>query len=177
MPMWVRRGRFQIKGHSIMRILGIDVGLSGGAAVFDDATNEIVNITDIPVYGEEAQRRVNAVVFRDWIKATRADRAFIELAGSMPEQGIASAFRYGRGTGALEATVSCCDIPWRPVTAQKWKKHFGLKGPDKERSRVYAIREVPGAAKYLERKMDHGRAEALLIAIYGVHVVKTLGLT
>lgn len=45
-----------------------------------------------------------------------------------------------------------------------WKKEFKLNGKPKEASRLAAARLWPRAA--LDRKKDHGRAEALLIAEY-----------
>jgi len=95
------------------------------------------------------------------------DHAFIELATVMPKQGIASSGRYMRAVGTLEGIVSCLNIPTTFVTPQKWKKFWGLKGSDKERSRSLAVRRYPEIASMLARKLDHGRAEAALIAGYG----------
>lgn len=153
----------------MIRILGIDVGLSGGAALLEvqmDA-QRVNDIIDLPTFGEGPSRRINAASLATWIRAAKPDHAFIELAGSMPQQGIASAFRYGRATGSLESTVACCGVPYTLVTPQVWKKHFGLKGPDKEQSRALAIKLYPGAAHFMVRKGDHGKSEALLIATYG----------
>lgn len=47
-----------------------------------------------------------------------------------------------------------------------WKRHFRL-GSDEDASRALARRLWP-ACGVLERKKDHGRAEALLMARYGL---------
>jgi len=52
---------------------------------------------------------------------------------------------------------------------QIWKKAFSL-GKDKEQTRLRAQQLFPGTA--LRRKKDHGRAEALLLALYGQRQVK-----
>lgn len=163
-----------------MRVLGIDVGMEGGVAFLEKnaivpntgITRMRVDAIDIPTAGEGPSRRVNAAALAKYIIEMRPDHAFIELAGSMPQQGIASAFRYGRATGSLEAVVACCDVPFTLVTPQRWKKFFGLKGPDKERSRQLAIQRIPPAAHLLARKKDHGRAEALLLALYGLTILE-----
>eukprot|EP00775_Hariotina_reticulata_P013092 gene13092-13219_t len=53
-----------------------------------------------------------------------------------------------------------------------WKKHLGLLSQDKDSSRQLAIDVYSNAGKsqqdMLRRKRDHGRAEALLIAAWGL---------
>lgn len=44
---------------------------------------------------------------------------------------------------------------------------------DKEQSRQKALELMPSAAKWLQLKRHHGRAEALLLALYGLD---TLGM-
>jgi len=154
-----------------MRILGIDPGLTGGvciyAPLFSIKSGMRWQIYDLPTVGEGSQRRINAPALRDWIMRMTPNHAFIESASSMPQQGVASTFRYGRAVGALDAIVACCDVPISYVSAQRWKKHHGLAGPDKELSRARIIQLAPELASIVARKMDHGRAEAALIAMYG----------
>jgi hypothetical protein len=50
------------------------------------------------------------------------------------------------------------------AVAQFWR----LPGKDKERARQKALELFPGAHALLARKKDHGRAEAALIALYGI---------
>ncbi len=154
-----------------MRVMGLDPGMSGGVCVYSPlATAQSGmrwHISDIPTVGEKTQRRVNAPVFRDFLTRFDPEHAFIELATVMPKQGIASSGRYMRAVGALEAIVGACNIPITFVTPQTWKKFFSLRGSDKEASRALAVRRFPEAASMLERKLDHGRAEAMLIAFYG----------
>ncbi len=56
-----------------------------------------------------------------------------------------------------------------PVSAKRWKPVFGLSGPGvtKAHSRYMASALFPHLEKELSRQKDHGRAEALLIAVYG----------
>jgi hypothetical protein len=70
--------------------------------------------------------------------------------------------------GALRTVVALCNIPYQLVTPGKWKNHFRLDS-DKEKARALAIRLWPGCGHF-ERKRDHGRAEAALIARYGIEI-------
>lgn len=157
--------------RTIFRVLGVDPGIEGALAVYctdpDDANHKTIEVLDVPTAGEDAKRRVNAPAIRDWIRRVLPDVAYIENVGSMPDQGVASSFRFGRATGALEAIVACCDVPIERVAPVTWKKFYGLKGPDKEPSRELAIRKFPFMAHVLTRKLDHQRAESMLIAHYG----------
>jgi crossover junction endodeoxyribonuclease RuvC len=149
-----------------MRTLGIDPGINGGLAIVDidiDST-VLIDAIDIPVTGIKAKQRVDVLGVRDWILAHQPRHALIERAGVMPKQGIASGFKYGRAVGAIEAAVALCNIPLTIVEPAVWKRRLGLYGADKENSRQRALQLFPSAHALLARKMDHGRAEAALIA-------------
>jgi crossover junction endodeoxyribonuclease RuvC len=51
------------------------------------------------------------------------------------------------------------------IEPSSWKKFHGLRGKDKEGSRQRALMLFPSAHALLARKLDHGRAEAALIAL------------
>src|SRR5262249_36664311 len=84
------------------------------------------------------------------------------------KQGASSGFKYGRTTGALEAVIIVCGIPLEIVEPSMWKKFFRLRGGDKKAARQRALELFPSAHPALARKKDHGRAEAMLIALYGL---------
>ena len=90
----------------------------------------------------------------------------IERVLSMPKQGVLSTFKFGVAYGMARAAVVALAIPYVLVTPGKWKRHFGLTS-DKELSRAMAIRLWPGAGCF-RRKRDDGRAEAALLALWGV---------
>ena len=68
------------------------------------------------------------------------------------------------GCGLIRGVLAGAGVPIISVTPAKWKKHFSLNN-DAEKSRALAIRRFPGMDT-LARKKDHGRAEALLIALW-----------
>lgn len=83
---------------------------------------------------------------------------------------------YGIGfsTGALSALLVSQKIPYQRVNASAWKRQLGLYKLGKPGSMALAKQLFPMAAeKYLKRKKDHGRAEALLIAAWALGVRAT----
>ena len=153
-----------------MRVLGIDPGIHGGMTVLeivDGAAPTLTVTIDIPTVGAGAKERVDPLAIRTLIIEHRPQIAFIERGGSMPRQGVASAFKYGRAIGAIEAVITCCEIPLSVIEPSIWKRYYKLHGKDKEGARQRALQLFPSAHAALARKKDHGRAEAALIALYG----------
>jgi hypothetical protein len=159
-----------------MRIIGIDPGIEGAVGLVDTETGEI-EAFDLPVIGEGTKRELDARWLLNWIVNACADHLYCELVNAMPSipdatgrrrgMGAASAFRFGFGTGQLRSVMQISATPFTLVTPQRWKGHYKLKGKDKEPARQLALHLMPKAAPILKRKMDHQRAEALLIARYG----------
>src|SRR5262245_13567051 len=153
-----------------MKILGIDPGVRGGLAIvdiIDGAAPVMVACIDVPVIGSGAKERVDSIAIRDLIDTHKPARALIERAQAMPKQGTSSGFKYGRAVGALEAVVALCSVPLEIVEPSVWKKHFHLRGRDKEGGRQQALQLFPASHAVFARKKDHGRAEAALIALFG----------
>jgi crossover junction endodeoxyribonuclease RuvC len=152
-----------------MKILGIDPGIHGGLAIIDvinGAAPQLIDAIDVPIVGVKAKERVDALGIRAWIEAHKPiDHVVIERAGSMPKQGVASTFKYGRAVGALEAVIALGGIPLTVLEPAVWKRRHGLYGADKETSRQRALQLFPAAHALLARRKDHGRAEAALIAL------------
>ena len=92
--------------------------------------------------------------------------AWVEDVHSMPGQGVASTFKFGRSVGVVEGALSALGIPIRWVSPAKWKKAMGLPA-DKGAARRRAIELWPDHAHLFARVKDDGRAEAALIAEYG----------
>jgi crossover junction endodeoxyribonuclease RuvC len=154
-----------------VKILGIDPGIRGGAAVVmvnSGAAPTLVSAIDIPVAGVGAKERVDCNALCAFIRQYQPDRAVIERAQAMPKQGASSGFKYGRAVGALEAVLACCEIPVEIIEPTRWKKVHQLRGHEKEASRQRALQLFPAAHAVFARKMDHGRAEAALIALAGI---------
>jgi len=155
-------------------LIGIDPGLSGAAAIVErtDQADRIVDVIDLPIVGEGARRRILVPELQRFIVAAQAEVAFIEDVHAMPREGVASAFKFGRACGAIEAVIAAVGLPSRLVQPKAWKKHHGLAGPDKEPSRQLVIARLPQQTNFFSRKADHGRAESVLIALYGLDLLE-----
>ena len=138
-------------------------------AIANGAAPVLVECIDIPVVGTGAKERVDVAAIRNFIDRHRPVRALIERAQAMPRQGSSSGFKYGRAVGAIEATVALCSIPMEIVEPSAWKRFWHLPGKDKEAARQKAVQLFPGAHAVLARKRDHGRGEAMLVALYGAY--------
>ena len=155
-----------------MKILGVDVGLTGACAVVELGADgpHVIAVTDMPVTGVGARRRVDAIALQEWLLETKPNHAIVEASQAFPRQGTASIFRYGRATGVAEGVIAACGISIEHVSPAHWKRAFHLSA-DKEASRALAIARFPDAHAFFARKKDHGAAEACLLALYGAQTV------
>jgi crossover junction endodeoxyribonuclease RuvC len=153
-----------------MIILGVDPGIRGGLAVVsgDNGVGIVIDAIDIATIGVGARERVDVAAIRNWILLHQPSFALIERAQAMPKQGASSGFKYGRAVGALEAAITLSATPMEIIEPSVWKRALHLPGKDKEAARQRAIELFPRAHALLARKKDHGRAEAALIALYGL---------
>ena len=156
-----------------MIVVGIDPGLTGGIAFIEQLREKAptcLGAFDVPAVGADAKRRVDVREVLRLIQAHKPEHGFIERAGAMPKDGVASAFKYGRATGALEASVLGSLVRLTVIEPNVWKKRFGLLKRKKEDSRLRAVQLFP-SVPWFANKGDHNRAEAALIALHGLHVM------
>lgn len=147
-----------------MYVVGIDPGLSGAIA-WVEWGGPMYRTADMPVM----DGRVNATALADLLTSEETPPMFavVEQVSSMPGQGVASTFKFGTAYGAALGVLGALEIPIVHVRPNRWKKDFGI-GSDKEKGRALAIDRWPNMASELARKKDHGRAEAGLIAQWGI---------
>jgi len=157
-------------------IVGIDPGISGAVAISWPEGD--YQVADMPVMakGKGASRvktQINPSGLANILRPTKGwagasgempVKVYLERIASMPGQGVASMFSMGDTFGCIRGVCATLDLSMEIITPQKWKKYYGL-GKDKEVVRAKAIELFPDQP--LERKKDHNRAEALLIARYG----------
>lgn len=162
-------------------IVGIDPGLSGAAAALQGADSDgpefIMDAIDLPTMEDGSKNQIDDMALRRWLLMINPTKVIIENVQPMPSipgaggvrrsMGSASSFRFGVAVGQARATVRGLSIEPEFVHPQVWKRWFDLKGGDKEGSRQLALTMWPVSAYLLKRKMDHQRAEAMLIAKYG----------
>jgi crossover junction endodeoxyribonuclease RuvC len=147
--------------------IGIDPGLSGAIAILDQA-GELVSVTDLPVIRDLKLAWINGSELQSIILDALGGRtagALVERVSSMPGQGIASSFQFGVGFGSILSVLQTLRVSIDFVTPAVWKKSYGLS-KDKHASLHKARLLYPTAELHLAK--HDGRAEALLIARYGM---------
>jgi len=140
-------------------MIGIDPGDSGGAVC--------IGGSGVIVWTQAFQGMTDHDI-AELLKEFDDDEAIIESVHSMPKQGVASSFKFGRSFGFLIGLLTGLQIPYTLVTPQKWQKAMEcLTHGDKNVSKAAAQRLWPN------RKWTHAIADAALIAEYGRRLAAT----
>ena len=148
--------------------IGIDPGLLGAIAILaPDGSIEL--LADLPVIRDRTLAWIDGAELQSLImgglRGRAAVAAVIERVHSMPRQGVASAFQFGVGFGAVLGVLQAMHLRIQFVTAPVWKRHYGLDR-DKNASLYKARLMFPTAELHMAK--HEGRAEALLIAHYAL---------
>jgi hypothetical protein len=152
--------------------IAIDPGLTGAIALID-SYGILLEVHDMPVLAGDVSAQLLAVMFmaevHDGAKldANTYGCAVIEDVHSMPKQGVASSFKFGRGKGVVEGFFAGAGLPLRYVSPSRWKRDLRLSS-DKGESRQMALEFWPEHAARFTRVKDEGRAEAALIGYWWV---------
>lgn len=159
-----------------MRVLGIDPGINGAAAVYEPG--RLLAVIDLPTRGDGPRRELDVTRLCAFIGAAQIDAAVIEYVNAMPSipdkktglrraMGAATIGKMMATYGALKATCEGCGFLPTIVVSQVWKRLYGLNGQEKRQS-VYKAWELFGdeaRERWLSRvSVDENRCEAALIA-------------
>lgn len=149
-------------------ILGIDPGSTGAAGLLVDDDFEYV--TDLPVVDWMLCCNDLEQELREHMPALDSSNVFVvvERQQAMTKQGVVSTFNTGYLYGQIIGWLVSLGVPFYSVRPQVWKKAAGLIRQDKEASRQLARTLWPVSQGALKNKGHHNRAEALLIARYGL---------
>ena len=151
-----------------MKIIGIDPGLSGAIAFFEN--KKVINIYEMPVMseGKKNKRQINSAqlvkILRDNIQANDEVSVVVEQVNAMPGQGVTSMFNFGQSFGAIKGVCAALNLPIFFVRPSKWKKHFELINSSKDSSRTKVIEMYPSLSSHLSKKKDANKSDAILIA-------------
>ena len=135
--------------------------------MFDSGLNYLL-VYDMPIKPMgKGKKAVCAATCADILDAFEPDVALIERVHAMKGQGVSSCFNFGVSYGVVQGVVTAKRIPLHLITPQEWKKYHRL-GPDKGSARGLASRLFPVQADLFSRVRDDGRAEAALLALFGL---------
>lgn len=151
-------------------VLGVDVGVTGALAWLD-TTGELV-IEDMPAVEHFTaaggkRRHVNPDRLIELLSSRHADRAYIEKQWGQKGDGAIQAFGLGYAYGCLQTALGAALIVREPVASMTWRRW--LKVPQGKAGGLHRARELfPAYGHYFKREKDHGRADAALIALWGM---------
>jgi crossover junction endodeoxyribonuclease RuvC len=153
-------------------IIGIDPGASGAIATLQG--KKLIDVIDMPIVqrtvGKAVKNFVSPHELHTHLAAYLIDyecTAYIEQVSAMPGQGVSSMFSFGRSLGNVEGVLASLQIPYHFVPPLVWQRKVRLTG-GKDGARALAQQMFPNNASSFSRKRDDGRADASLIALYGV---------
>ena len=146
-------------------VVGIDPGVTGGLAVVHG--RELIALYDMPTLTDPNG---------DLLWKHEPHLVVIEMDNAMPSvpgkngqrrtMGAQSAFNFGRGLGVVETAAQVLGSRTQFVLPKVWKRAAGIKpNSNKDTARTIALQLHPEADVHLKR--DIGKADALLIAIFG----------
>lgn len=145
-----------------MILLGIDPGVQGALALFDKGEGR-VTVHDMPDTTDTLYELI---------------KSFPPITVCMIEKpyypkiiGMKNAAKIAEAYGRIKAVLFICGIPLREVAPRDWKAALRLSD-NKAASRELAGAFFPDDAEQWKRVRDDGRAEASLLAWYGLRFVK-----
>jgi Holliday junction resolvasome RuvABC endonuclease subunit len=132
-----------------MQYLGVDVGVSGGLALLDDA-GAVLWAVKMPATDAD----LFALFPRDELTV-----AVLEKVSASPQMGVTSAFTFGAGYGRCRMALAAARIPFDELTPQTWQRRLGgLSGGDKQLLKARAQQLYPTV------RITLATADALLLA-------------
>jgi crossover junction endodeoxyribonuclease RuvC len=150
-----------------LRVLGVDPGVGGALALL--VNSELVEIADVPVVEVRGKRRIDPAQLVTLIASWKPDIAIVEHAAAMPKQGVSSMFGFGKSAGLVLGVLAGLRVPTTEITAAKWKRALQVPA-GKDGARARAGQLLPTAAHHWPLKRHDGRAEAALLALFGMQM-------
>lgn len=151
-------------------VIGIDPGASGAVAILQ-RDGGLVQVFDMPcvevVVGGKAKRRISPEMLAAELRLYADAAAYVEQVGAMPGQGVTSMFSFGESLGLARGVLAGLGVPVQLVPPTRWKRSLNLNA-GKDGARALAAATWPAQAAEFRRVKDDGKAEAALIALWGL---------
>ena len=161
-----------------MKLIGIDPGINGGLAFFND--KKLLAAIKMPSYNytvgiskkQKKRQMIDGKEVAKLFKTFNPDFVFIEKVGAMPKQGVTSTFNFGFSTGILHGVCSALNLNFETVRPQEWKKIvIDDTEKDKEAAILFCETNYPNISLLptkRSKKPHDGIADAICIAVYGL---------
>ena len=146
-------------------IMGIDPGITGAVTTIQYDTMTVLKTDDMPVLVNQVCPYLLTEVISHHARSYNIIKYVVEDVHSMPKQGVASTFKFGRSKGVIEGVLAGLHKRTSYVSPVTWKKHLELTKKGKEASRTLATK-IFRTDEHWPLKKHNGRAEAALIAYH-----------
>lgn len=154
-------------------VLGVDPGLKGALALINAPAKKLECVLDMPTktYQTKAGREhtiIDQTALALWLGSysKQIALAVVEEVHSMPDQGVATTFKFGYNAGLVAGMISSTLVPIQFIPPQVWKALMNLSR-NKRDSLNKAQILFPTDENLFKRAKDDGRAEAALLAYIG----------
>jgi len=132
----------------------------------------------------EVELQATCDTLREWIEGYTCVMVIEKVQPMSKGEGSVSLWSFAGGFFCWPALAVALRIPYELITPNTWKKGMGLTGDSvaelvrsgmtesrassmvKERDRQKALQLFPQVSHQLQNKVDHGKADALLLAEY-----------
>ena len=155
---------------------GIDPGVTGGIAVLDIETGELVNGIRTPVLPVPGKKHYDIQGMKEVLLGHAYDLRLvaIEKVGTLPRDGRVGAFSFGCGYGIWLGLMTGMSIPFIEVLPQRWQAKMLAGYPKGPKTKASAMRVAKNLFPSINVrvKADSGIADAALIGEFGrrVHI-------
>ena len=161
-----------------MIICGVDPGLSGGIAIFND--NLLLAVHDMPKMAAPWGKGnlVDTKLLAEIVSYHKPEICHLERSQPMTgggqnkqrNTGVNSVFSMGMSYMAVIATMEIMQVPVNYIWPASWTKHFGVVGKSKKGKHAEDVVKniYPEAQIYgPQGGLKDGRCDAILIALFG----------
>lgn len=170
-------------------VVGCDPGSSGAIAFLDVDTNALLAVHDIPIdkvqVGKHMRSRINRPKLLHILYQARGAAVFTERPEARPmrgtnkqtgqttlrQPGAMGMMTLGENYGTLLMGLTAAEMALTEVRPGIWKKAMSVSA-SKDDARRRAEELFPYMINTFARKMDSDRAEAAILGLYGIRVLK-----
>ena len=156
-------------------ILGIDPGLNGALALLPLVGPAVIaELYDMPVLTLK-RRELDAYRLARIIDSHAHEIAevWLERVWTRPGEGAVQGFAFGEVYGLIKGICCASFLPLHEVAPVVWKRAMGVKG-EKDEARKAASILFPSQSDQWPLVKHHGRADAVLIGVYGARQFRKL---
>ena len=151
--------------------IGIIPTIEGAIAVLNNE-GKLVEVLDMPSKSRTAlKQQVDGHELHKELKSydPQQTHVYIQKRASVFGKKPTDMYNSGEGMGVIKGVIETLGIPYSMVSPQVWKRHHALIGHENDMARITVLKKYPASAEYFRVKKYCDRADALLLAEFGLN--------